>query len=68
MVSDLIGEQTQNKITPDELRLLAIVQRLNPLGVQKVIEYASDLSENEKYTQDLRPPGSEFASRREMKG
>ena len=52
MVSDLIGEQTQNKITPDELRLLAIVQRLNPLGVQKVIEYASDLAENEKYTED----------------
>ncbi len=53
-VSELMGDvETETKeYTHDELRLLAIVQRLNSLGVEKVIEYASDLADNDKYTQE----------------
>lgn len=47
---DIAQEETKN--TSDETRLLAIVQRLNSLGVEKVIEYAADLADNEKYTQE----------------
>ncbi len=38
--------------TQEELRLLVIVHRLNALGMQKVLEYATDLVENDKYTQE----------------
>lgn len=53
-VGDLLEEtQQETKIsTPEELQLLVIVQRLNSLGVEKVIEYAADLADNEKYTQE----------------
>ena len=53
-VSDLMGEAQAGakEYTQDQLRLLSIVQRLNSLGVQKVIEYAADLAENEKYREE----------------
>lgn len=53
-VSELIGEESSERkgYTRAEARLLAIVQRLNSLGMEKVIEYAADLAENEKYTQE----------------
>ncbi len=36
----------------NEKKLLGLTQRLNSLGVQKVIEYANDLAANDKYTQE----------------
>lgn len=53
-VGELMGESESGakEYTHEELRLLSIVQRLNSLGVQKVIEYAADLADNEKYTQE----------------
>lgn len=39
--------------TPNEAHLFSIVQRLNSLGIQKVIEYANDLAANDKYTQEV---------------
>ena len=53
-VGDLLEEtQQEAKInTPEELRLLAIVQQLYSQGVTKVIDYAADLAENEKYREE----------------
>ena len=53
-VSDLMGEAAPGvkEYTQDIRQLLEIVQRLNVLGVQKVIEYASDLADNEKYIRE----------------
>lgn len=53
-VSDLMGEAqpSTKEYTQDQLRLLSIVRQLNSLGVQKVIEYASDLADNEKYIRE----------------
>ena len=50
----LMGEKNiaVENYTPQELRLLSIVRRLNSQGVEKVIDYASDLADNEKYTQE----------------
>lgn len=53
-ISELLDDpqESAKEYTQEIRRLLDVVQRLNSLGVQKVIEYAADLAENEKYTQD----------------
>ena len=53
-VGDLMGEAAPGvkEYTQDIRQLLEIVQRLNSLGVQKVIDYAADLAENEKYREE----------------
>lgn len=53
-VSELLGEspEAEKEYTQDVRWLLDIVQRLNTLGIRKVIEYAADLADNEKYTQE----------------
>ncbi len=53
-VSELLDEPEpkEKQFTPSMQYLLSIVQRLNSLGVQKVIEYANDLAANDKYTQE----------------
>lgn len=53
-VAELLGEpdEVTREYTQEQLHLLSIVQRLNSLGVQKVIDYAADLAENEKYIQE----------------
>jgi transcriptional regulator with XRE-family HTH domain len=51
-VSDLTGETVQDNaavLSPIERRLLAAVARLNAQGMEKVIAYAEDLCETEKY-------------------
>lgn len=53
-VSELLDEKQQDakEYTQPEQRLLSIVRQLNSLGIEKVIEYAADLADNEKYTQE----------------
>ena len=59
-VGDLLEETTTDtKIyTSEELRLLGIVRQLNAPGMQKVIDYAADLVENEKYREKASPASS----------
>ena len=42
----------QRALSSDESSLLADYQKLNAAGRQKVREYASDLTEQKKYTED----------------
>lgn len=53
-IAELVGESDDagKGNTREELKLLSLVRRLNPAGMAKVIEYAEDLTANEKYTQD----------------
>lgn len=59
-IAELVGESDgqEKENTREETRLLAVVRRLNPAGVAKVIEYAEDLADNEKYTQDIHAAAS----------
>lgn len=53
--ADLLDDNTSNisyVLSPDESALLDDYQKLNAAGRNKVREYASDLTEQKKYTED----------------
>ena len=48
-------------LSPDQEQLLAYYDKLNPAGKAKVREYASDLTEQKKYTQDTGSSAAKMA-------
>ncbi len=52
-LDDLVEQKQEKKPDVNEDRLISVYQSLNPTGKQKLIDYAVDLSEQEKYTKDI---------------
>ena len=58
MHSRLSASITQRPLSSEESALLDDYQKLNTAGRSKVREYASDLTEQKKYTEDTGSSGS----------